>query len=257
LGIETALIDVPGHLFLMFRTGLKEADRGLISLQEDLLVVRGGEIWIPLEATLIATSFTEAWAEGARKYREADAKKELKVLSLRQAWEKHPPVSLAPAAFKVEVPSGERATRLTERETRLLVARRLEREVQPFRLMLAANPKDDEARLQIGLIYGRNGASDVALREFEAILERNPRHAGALNNRGNLYYFRGDYERALEAYRIAEELEPGDGGIRVNAALANYRLGKLPEARTKYREATQLKKELANEYRALAKLLGN
>lgn len=257
LGIETALIDVPGHLFLMFRTGLKEADRGLISLQEDLLVVRDGEIWIPLEATLIATSFTEAWAEGARKYREADAKKQLKVLSLRQAWEKYPPVTLAPTAFKVEVPSGERATRLTEREQRLLVARRLEREVQPYRLLLAANPKDDEARLQIGMIYGRNGAADVALREFEAILEHNPRHSAALNNRGNLYYFRGDYERALEAYRIAEELEPGDGGIRVNAALANYRLGKLPEARAKYREATQLRKEIGDQYRALAKLLGN
>jgi hypothetical protein len=257
LGIETALIDVPGHLFMMFRTGLKEADRGLISLQDDLLVVRDGEIWIPVEATLIATSFSEAWAEGARKYHEAEGKKQLKVLSLRQAWEKYPPVTLAPATFNIEVPSGERATRLTEREQRVLVARRLEREVQPYRQLLAANPKDEEARLQIGNIYGRNGATDVALKEFEAILESNPRHAAALNNRGNLYYVRGDYERALESYRFAEELDPTDGGIRVNAALAYYRLGKLAEARAKYREATQMQKEVGNQYRALAKLLGN
>ncbi|HEY6240103.1 MAG TPA: tetratricopeptide repeat protein, partial [Burkholderiales bacterium] len=257
LGIETALIDVPGHLFLMFRTGLKEAERAFISVQDDLFVVRDGEIWIPLESTLIATSFSEAWAEGARRYREAEAKKQIKVLPLRHAWERYPPVTLAPATFSVEVPSGERASRLTEREQRLLVARRLEREVQPYRVMLAANPKDDEARLQIGTIYGRNGATDVALREFEAILEHNPRHAAAYNNRGNLYYNRGDYERALESYRSAEELDPADGGIRVNTALAYYRLGKLPEAQTKYREATQLQKEVGNQYRALAKILGN
>ena len=73
LGIESALVEVPGHLFMMFRTGVKEGDRGLISTQEELLVIRDGEVWIPVESTLVATSFSEAWAEGARRYREAAA----------------------------------------------------------------------------------------------------------------------------------------------------------------------------------------
>jgi transglutaminase-like putative cysteine protease len=257
LGIETAIIDVPGHLFLMFRTGLKEADRGAISLQDDLFAIRDGEVWIPVESTLIATSFSDAWAEGARRYHEADAKKQIKVLSLKQAWERYPPVTLAPATFNVDVPAGERAARLNEREQRLLVSRRLEREVQPYRDLLAKDANNDEARLQIGTIYGRNGATDVALKEFDTILEHNPRNASAHNNRGNLYYERGEYERALEAYRYAEELDPTDAGIKVNAALAYYRLGKLPEAQAKYREATKLQKEGEPEYRALAKLLAN
>jgi tetratricopeptide (TPR) repeat protein len=257
LGIETALIDVPGHLFLMFRTGVKEAERGLISMQDDLLVARDGEIWIPVESTLIGASFSEAWAEAARRYREADAAKQVKVLSLHQAWERFPPASLSPASLSIEVPSGERVTRLIEREQRLLVARRLEREVLAYRQLVAVNPKDTEAHLQIGTIYARNGVPDVAMREFDAILEQNPRHAAAQNNRGNLYYSRGDFERALDAYRYAEELDPADGGIRVNAALAYYRLGKLSEAQAKFREATQLQKDLSTQYRAFARLLAN
>jgi len=257
LGIESALVEVPGHLFMMFRTGVKEADRGLISLQEELLVIRDGEVWIPVEATLVATSFSEAWAEGARKYREAAAKKEVKVVSLRQAWERYPPATLAPGALALEVPSGERVSRLVEREQGLLLARRLEREVLPYRQALAANPKDIDARLQIGTIYARNGVLDVAQREFDAILEIDPRHASALNNRGNLYFGRGDFERALDAYRTAEELDPADAGIRLNAALAFYRLGKLSEARDKFREATKLKSDITAQYGAFAKLLGN
>jgi tetratricopeptide (TPR) repeat protein len=257
LGIESALVEVPGHLFLMFRTGLKEADRGLISLQDELLVLRDGEVWIPVEATLVATSFTEAWAEGARRYRAAAAAKQVRVLSLRQAWERFPPATLAPIALSVEVPSGERVARLIEREQRLLVARRLEREVMAYRQALAANPKDVDARLQIGTIYARNGIAEVAQREFDTILEQDPRHAAAANNRGNLYFGRGDFERALEAYRLAEELDPRDGGIRLNAALAYYRLGKLSEARGKFSEATQLKKDLSSQYTGFAKLLGN
>jgi tetratricopeptide (TPR) repeat protein/DNA-binding beta-propeller fold protein YncE len=257
LGIEAALVEVPGHLFLMFRTGLKEADRGLISLQDELLVLRDGEVWIPVEATLIATSFTEAWQEGARKYHEAAKANQAKIVSLRKAWEKYQPATLAPAPQAVEVPTGERVTRLIEREQSLLLARRLEREVMPYRRALAANPKDADARLQIGTIYARNGVNDVAQREFEAILSQEPRHVSALNNRGNLYFATGDFERALDAYRTAEEVDPGDAGIRVNAALAYYRLGKLAEARTKFKEATQLNAGLATQYGSFAKLLGN
>jgi tetratricopeptide (TPR) repeat protein/DNA-binding beta-propeller fold protein YncE len=257
MGIESAFVEVPGHLFLMFRTGVKAADRGLISLQDDLLVLRDGEVWIPVESTLVATSFTEAWAEGARRYREAAAARQLRVLSLRQAWERFPPATLAPAPLAIDVPAGERVVRLIEREQRLLLARRLEREVQPYRQALAANPRDMDARLQIGTIYARNGVIDVAQAEFDAILAQDPRHAAAANNRGNLYFSRGDFERALEAYRFAEELDPADGGIRLNSALAYYRLGKLPEARGKYREATDLRKDIPGQYGAFARLLGN
>ena len=257
LGIESALVEVPGHLFMMFRTGVKEAERGLISLQDELLAIRDGEVWIPVEATLLATSFSEAWAEGARKYRDAAAKNEVKVVSLRQAWERYPPATLAPAALTVDVPSGERVTRLIEREQRLLLSRRLEREVQPYRQALAANPKDIDARMQIGIVYARNGVMDSAQREFDTVLEIDPRNASALNNRGNLYFARGDFERALDAYRTAEELDPADAGIRVNEALAFYRLGKLSEARDKFREAAKLKSDITGQYSSFVKLLGN
>lgn len=92
---------------------------------------------------------------------------------------------------------------------------------------------------------------------YRQLLEANPRHVAAHNNRGNLFFARGDYERALDAYRYAEELDPADGGVRLNAALAYYRLGKLAEARSKFREATQLRKELASQYRGFGELLSN
>jgi len=257
LGIESALLDMPGHLMMMFRTGLKQADRGLISLQDDLLAVRDGDVWIPVESTLIATSFTEAWAQGAQRYREAAAAGQLRVLSLRKAWERFPPATLAPVTWSVEVPTGERVARLVEREQRLLLSRRLEREVLAYRQALAANPGDNDARLQIGAIYARNGILDVAQREFDTVLERDPRHAAAMNDRGNVYYARGEFEQALEAYRKAAEIDAADGGIHVNAALAYYRLGRLDEARGEFRSGVRLDGGLAARYGGFAKLLGD
>lgn len=59
-----------------------------------------------------------------------------------------------------------------------------------YRMALSANPKDADARLQIGTIYARNGIEEVALKEFEAILAHDPKHASAHNNRGNLFFAR-------------------------------------------------------------------
>ena len=49
------------------------------------------------------------------------------MLSLRKAWERYPPATLAPAPLGVDVPTGARVRRLIEREQSLLLARRLER----------------------------------------------------------------------------------------------------------------------------------
>ena len=257
LGIETAMVDVPGHLFLMFNTRVAEKHRDSISLQDDLLVVRNQEIWIPLEATMIATSFSEAWAEGAKKYRAAEHAKTLTVLPLKDAWARNMPVTLAPANYALEIPTPDKLAPLIDRERRILVTKGLDRLVLPYRSLLKQNSANTSARLQIAIIYAQNGLYDQALKEFDQLLVVAPNNSDAHNNRGNIYYTLGDYDRALDAYRYAEELDPADGGIKMNLALTHYRRGRLQEAAEKYREAVGVNRQLASEYQEFGKLLRN
>lgn len=96
LGIETAVLDIPGHLFFMLNTGLPPRERDRITSDDELLVIHKGTIWIPIDATMIATSFAEAWIEGARKYRQNIAGKSLKIVEMHSAWEEYRPVTLKP-----------------------------------------------------------------------------------------------------------------------------------------------------------------
>lgn len=206
---------------------------------------------------MIATSFSESWNEGARRYYEAAKAGTAKVVPIKDAWAQYVPVTLAAANFTVSVPSQEKVVPLIDRERRILVTKHLERLIVPYRTLLQADPGNDTAHLQVAIIYAQNGLYDQALKEFDSLLARNPRSSDAHNNKGNVYYTLGEYERAAEAYLYAEQLDPTDGGVKMNTALAHYQRGKVREALEKYREAVALNKDLSAQYKAFERLLIN
>ena len=80
VGIATAFVDVipPGnpdqaHLFLLVDTGLEPRFGSAIAQNPKRYVIRRGtsgkdRVWIPVETTMIARGFEEAWSGGAQQY---------------------------------------------------------------------------------------------------------------------------------------------------------------------------------------------
>ena len=258
LGIETAILDVPAHLLMMFNTGLSEEDRGAISLDDDLLVIRDGQIWLPVEATMLGSaSFAEAWAEGARKYHDHSSKNELKVIALKDAWAEYKPVTLKPASYTVKIPDKSHVTPLVTREKNLLLEKSLDRLVSPYKTLVSMNPSNTRAHMQIAIIYAKNGLDESANRAFDEVLKINPDDSGVPTNRGNMYFGNGDYERAIEQYTYAERLAANDAGIKMNLSMAHYKGGDLVAANEKYEEASYIDSSIGNKYATFVKLLSN
>lgn len=255
LGIETAIIDVPGHLLMMFNTGLSENERHLISLDDELLVIHEGKVWIPVEATMIGQSFAEAWAEGARKYRHYRSDEQLQVVILNQAWKHFKPVTLSPATYTIKLPEQQRVLSMVQRETSLLLEKSLDRLVKPYRALISMDSDNVGARLQVAIIYAKYGLYNAANLEFDQILAIDPDNSAVYNNRGNIYFSLGDYERALEDYNYAEKLSANDAGIKMNISMANYQLGNLALARSKHQEAVMVDESVGSEFSGYIKLL--
>ena len=257
LGIETAMLDVPGHLLMMFNTGLSESERHLISLDDELLVIRGGTVWIPVEATMIGQSFAEAWAEGARKYHKYNKENKLQVVVLNDAWNSFKPVTLRPASYTVKLPEKQRVEPMVQRETGILLEKSLDRLVKPYRALVSMDEDNVHARLQVAIIYARYGLYDAANREFDNILSIDADNSAVYNNRGNIYFLQKDYERAIEDYSYAEKLSANDAGIKMNISMANYQLGNLQLASNKYEEAGMIDAAVKNKFSGYIKLLSN
>lgn len=255
LGIRTAFVEVPGHLFLMFDTGLPVEQADLISQDKSLLAFKDDRVWIPLEATMVNTSFNEAWAEGARRYQAALAANELGIIDLSRAWQQYKPVTLRKASYSIELPQKQRTESLVRQARNLLLAKSIDRLVLPYQTMVANNPKNISARLQIAILYARYGLYEDAEIAFEALNELAPENSAVKTNQGNLHFLRADFQRAIDNYSRAAELDAEDGGIWINLSMAQYKAGDLKQARTSYQQAVALDARYKQEYDAYSKLL--
>jgi len=255
LGMETAILDVPQHLLMMFNTGVPESRSGSISLNDDALAIINGEVWIPLEATLIASSFNEAWAEGARKYHLYGKQAKMKIMPLAKAWENYPPVTLPPANFALTIPDQNIVGSKIEKEWAILVVKALERQVRPYRIMLALDASNTQAQMQIAVVYARNGLYEKAVQELEIIHQKEPNNVAALNNLGNIYYMQQNYQKALPMYEQAAAAAPNNADIKVNIAMLYYKMGDALKAKLVFDEATALDDQIPKRYEQLAFLL--
>ena len=254
LGMETAVLDVPAHLLMMFNTGVPAFRKDTISLHDNALVIYEDEVWIPLEATLINSSFTEAWAEGARKYHLYNNQGKLKVMPMATAWKTYPPVTLPPASFTLNIPD-QSASEKINKEWGILSVKALERQVNPYRIMLAMDSTNAQAQMQIAVIYARNGLYHQALKELEAIRTSHPEDVAVLNNLGNIYYLQENYPLAISMYEKAAVAAPDKADIKVNLAMAKYKSGDALAATKLFSEASAIDDQIPSRYSQFAFLL--
>jgi tetratricopeptide (TPR) repeat protein/DNA-binding beta-propeller fold protein YncE len=257
LGIRTAFLEIPGHLFLMFDTGLGVDEADLISQDSSLLAIKDGSVWIPLEATMVNTNFNEAWAEGARKYQVALAADELGIIDLKEAWKTFKPVTLRKASYSIDLPEAKRTESLVRQSRKLLLAKSIDRLVLPYQTMVVNNPKNVAARLQIAILYARYGLYEDAELAFESLNELAPGDSAVKTNQGNMYFLQQDFKSATQYYQRAIELDGEDGGIWINLSMAQFKAGELKQARNSYQNAVQINARFKEDYSAYSKLLSN
>lgn len=256
IGIETAFIDVPGHVFVMFNTGISEKERGTLGFPDELLVLHQGTAWIPLEMTLVGSSFTQAWKKGAEEYRDWTAKGKADIVSVHKAWEQFKPVTLPAADFKpIKVKSEDIEAKYKD-ELEALAGQRLTHLCAEYREMLAKKPGDLDALIQLGILYSEYGLHAEALEEFEKILGADKGNAAAHNNIGNIRFVQGKYEEALQAYTASLQAAPNDPGIMVNLARSLEKLKKTDEAKKFFQDAAAIDPRVVRQYSDIASSLG-
>ena len=222
IGIETALITVPGHILCAFAlSGDGVKARAWFSDRGDFIEA-AGKVWVPVETTMMGKGFLEAWHAGAGIWAVNNGHGAAHY-PVRECWVRYPSVGFVIEGAAPEPPTPDAELKLVSSELIWLA----EREVKP---RLAAMEKeagsavlDPRWRNRAGVLYARYALFDRAETQFNAAAGYGP----AAVNLGNLLVIRGNYEKASAAFTRAAKDFPGleaaalDGLVRCLAAVGD------------------------------------
>lgn len=226
-GVQTALLDYPAHIALMFDTGSSDARE--VGIPEEYLIKYNNTWWIGLETTMVGKDFYEAVKHEADLYRRSKA--EVRAIEVRNAWAEFEPVTLPDTEAESYPDKAKLIARVKEAAAGLLKARYAYFKDYYGKILLE-DPGNIDANLNLGILTAQNGEAEAAKKYFGEVLESEPVNAAALNNMGNLALEQSKYDDARKYYFDAAKADPYDAEIWLNLARLSEKAGKKDDVRT-------------------------
>lgn len=248
MGINTRVLEVPGHMFMMFDSGIAADQDGYT--MDNMYVIYQDHLWIPVETTLLGSAFVKAWEKGAATYYKWKDK-DMTVLDVHTSWETYKPASLPDSSQKQGDISRAEIEKKFPGDHMSVLKISSQTKTRRYLAAIKKNPSDVDAHLQMGIILAKAGDRDEAMKYFDKVLALDPKNAAAMNNRGNIFMIQDKHQEAQKAYLAATQLAPKDAKVWVNLARA-YKAGNdVKKAKAAFVKAQALDPSVKEEHRAL------
>ena len=248
MGINTRVLEVPGHMFMMFSTGIAADEDGYT--MDNMYVIYEDHLWIPVETTLLGSAFIKAWEKGAATYYKWKDKG-LTVLDVHTSWDIYKPASLPVSNLKQSDISRAEIEKKFPSDHMSVLKISSQTKTRRYLNAIRKNPSDVEAHLQMGIILAKAGDRDEAMKYFDKVLTLEPRNSAAMNNRGNIFMIEDKYLDAQKAYLAATQMSPKDAKVWVNLARAYKATKDIKKAKAAFVKAESLDPAVKEEHRAL------
>lgn len=243
VGIETAFITVPGHIFMAFATSVAPADAPKYFSRGDLLFEQDGKLWIPVEITMVGAGFLNAWMRGAQGWIEGG--KESRLYPVREAWKAYEAVGLRSEEAALAYPSEGDVLAGFERELSRAIAMEIGPQESRLQAAVAADPSARNHN-RLGILYARYGLLEKASDNFRKAAEGGL--VSAMHNLGSIAFLMKDFLLAETWYRKALQSDPSQAAARLSLARSLFELGRMNEASAEYAQAARVDPEGAARF---------
>lgn len=247
VGVETAFITIPGHIYLAVATKMSEADIVARFQRPDDFIVRDGKVWVPIEITELGGNFLKAWQIGAKQWREYSAAGKTAFYPIRDGWELYEPVGLPSTESFVSTPPDEAIRDALARQLSALAERELGDRIARLRNQIGRRNRDNRLFNSIGVLYARYGLYANARTEFESALGTGE-YPPALINIANMEFIAERLESALDYYSRARSVDAKNVHAILGIAKVEYELENYGSSRRAYAELAALDPNLAETY---------
>jgi tetratricopeptide (TPR) repeat protein len=248
VGVETAFITVPGHIYAAFRLKMDKAEvRRSFSNMDGFIFRDDGSVWVPVETTLLSAGFIKAWAAGARQWIENDDKGRAGFFATSKAWETYKPVAFSVSRIELGTPARTQMLNRFKKEMDTFVTREIYPREQEIASRLRSKPDDPRLLNILGVLYARYGKFKEAETHFSRANSKAD-FVPALINLANLKLIAGDFNQAIRHYRKALGIEQENPAALLGLSRAEYELENFESSQTVYRQLAVVSPELAAKF---------
>jgi len=247
VGIETAFITVPGHIFIAFSLDTAPDAARRSFLRTDELIFRDGKSWLPVEITMVQSSFLSAWQAGAKQWRENEAREQAGFYPVHAAWQEYEPVGLPGDTTAVSSPSRTDVVNAFMQEMTKFIHSEINPRISKLQGEIRQSNNVSIPLNKLGVLYAKYELWEDALLQFNKIL-KTQEYYPALINVGNIYYLRGQREKALDYYERASVKAPDNPRVLLCMARACHELENYGLAKRWYQQLKRVDPDLAAQF---------
>jgi tetratricopeptide (TPR) repeat protein len=217
VGVSSAFITIPGHIFAAFDSGLSPENAAKVLPNFNEVIAQNGRIWVPVEITMIKNGFLRAWSSGAAEWRDAVAKNAAAFYPVGKAWELYKPVGFADGPAAAAFPAHDALLSAFRAEIGAFARTAISGRVADLKKQIQGGQNVEKAANSLGVLYAKYGLMEDARAQFLLAVQQT-KYVPALVNLGNLEFLSGDMEKARSYYEQALAAAPADSGALVGYA---------------------------------------
>jgi len=250
VGLETAFITIPGHIYMAVALSISPDDARAAFAHLDDLIIKDNKVWLPIEITLREGGFVKAWQLGAKEWRENLAKNQAVLYPVRDAWKVYAPVGYSTSASEIKLPDDAKIVKTFSDDLTAFVQGEMgdqEKILQATLAKATTQAAKSKAQNSLAVLHSRFGMYDQSLKEFQAILLKDE-YLPALLNVGNIYFMQASYDKALVFYNRAAKKSPMNATVLLCLARANHALENYSIAKKAYADLQTVNPGLAQQY---------
>jgi len=220
VGIRTAAITTPGHIFMAFNSEEPAENASLFRTDTLEPVVKSGTVWIPIETTVLSQGFVAAWASASDLVRKYSASGPYEFIPVADMRDSYPALPLPAGSFTVAEPPAPRVDAAVDVSVGKLTDQLYTARVKDMETTLASlsGRAAVRVRVQEGILHALFGHLPLAEAEFRKAISDDPSLVSPYVNLANVRLLSSDAEGALQVVKQGLARSPDSALLNLAAA---------------------------------------
>lgn len=250
IGIETAFITIPGHIYAAFSIDMEPDKAKKYFKDSSDFIFMDNKTWVPVEITMFNESFMKAWQTGAREWRDNNNLETAKLYPTKDSWKKYEPVGMPGNEIRVPLPPSNDIVAVYTKSLDSFVKGEIRITEQNLKAQINKSGFSAARINKLGVLYARFGQYDKAEAEFMKVVAKQE-YLPSLINLGNINLTKDNSAEAFKYFARAERLSPENPKVLLGLARSSYDTGDIKTANDNFKKLETANPKLAMEFQHL------